>query len=163
MRNSLPGDCDSGPCTTAQPARATSGTFPCRPLPRALVTLFLGPAPEPRPPGPGLDPAARPGAAAAGPPTRPGHERQPHRRGEDYRLHVVKQLPWLEVLDRHKVRRRLGLGLGQATALAGGARQAQGSSTVRARVGVRATSHHFLAARHEWFLLTVDAPCLLRH
>ena len=31
---------------------------------------------------------------------------------KDYRLHVVKQLPWLEVLDRHKVRRRLGLGLG---------------------------------------------------
>ena len=31
---------------------------------------------------------------------------------KDYRLHVVKQLPWLEVLDRHKVRRRLGLGSG---------------------------------------------------
>ena len=55
---------------------------------------------------------------------------------KDYRLHVVKQLPWLEVLDRHKVRRRLGLGLG---------------------FGLRATIYE-QSARHEWFLLTVDAP-----
>ena len=79
---------------------------------------------------------------------------------KDYRLHVVKQLPWLEVLDRHKVRRRLGLGLGQAELPW---LEVRDRHKVCRRLGLglgfglRATIYE-QSARHEWFLLTVDAP-----